>query len=175
LSKRLPSGGEIIAAFAICAVVVYSWPIFLFLDRVPGWLFHLELPKILSIFAYTQAFALFESLVVLGGLLLATVLLPTRLFRHHFVGSAGAVVLVLTAWAIAAQRYDDLIRTWSTQVLLSWLLVALASVVLALLLVRRSAALERSIVALAQRLTAFLYLYLPISFVSLATVLVRNV
>jgi hypothetical protein len=174
VSARVPTLAETVPVFGVCVVVVYTWSIYVFLDRVTGWLYHLDLLKLVSIFAYTQAFALFESVVMCGSLVLLAMLLPGTTLRDRFVATSNAAIIVVAGWAVAAQVYDDTIRTWPVSILLLWVGVVCASVVVSAILVRQWRAFERMMITFGKRMTPFLYVYLPISLLSVAVVIIRN-
>ena len=134
----------------------------------------LSLWDILGIFAYTQAFALLESSAVLFGLLLVGAVLPARFFRDRFLTQASTVVFAITFWIIVFQSIISTVRRWTVLMMLFWFGLALVSVVLSCILVRRSKWIERVISAFVERLTVFLYIYVFLGLVGLLVVIVRN-
>lgn len=174
-NKRLPSKQEILHVFAACVVPVYSWSIFVFLWKMPSWLNFLNLDfwSLASILAYALAFALLESVVLLLGLVLLAAVFPQRLFRDRFVAQSGVIILLTTGWAIVLQRPE--VAAWTLKPLLLSAVVYLILVVVSCVLVYRYKRLEKAMDALVERLTVFLYIYIPASFLGVIVVILRNI
>lgn len=173
--SRLPSQRDVIRVSAVCVFLVFSWSILWFLQNVSGWLPYLSVWNTLSIFAYTQAFALLESLLVLMLLVGVAAVLPTPAFRSRFTAQAGAVVFSLTFWVALFQLvFDAVLRGWTLAEFVLWFGLALVSVALACVLAYRVRRIEMVIIALAERLTVFLYCYVPLGLVGLIVVIGRN-
>ena len=173
--SRFPLRKEIVDAFAVIAFVVFSWAIIRFFDRMGGWLYYLTLWEVLSIFAYTQVFALVESLLVALFLLALATILPARLFRARFVAISAMLVLVTAAWAIAAHLNRETLQELPMRMLAFWLGLYGLSVAVIYVLVQRYQRVQALGEMIADRLAVLLYFYIPISLVSLAAVLVRNI
>lgn len=173
--QRIASKQEILLVFAACVVSVYSWSIIRFFDRLTGWLYFLNIWEILSIFAYTEAFALLESLLLLLGVILLALLLPRRFFRDRFVAHGTGIVLLSALWAVVAQYNDEALRQWPLKILLFWLIVWLSTIAILFLLTQRYRRLEGALKSLSERFVVMLYLYIPLTILSLVIVVVRNV
>jgi len=85
------------------------------------------------------------------------------------------VVLMATFWVVVFQGVRGEVGAWTLGEFLFWFALSLVSLVVSCLLVRRSKRLERAVRALAERLTVFLYLYVPLGVVGLVVVVARNV
>lgn len=169
-TTRFPRRHEVVPVFATCAVPVFSWTIFWFLHRMPGWLPFLAPWRILGIFAYTQAFALLESLSILLVLILMAAILPVRLFRRKFVAVGTALMMSAALWIACGQ----IILIDNPNRLPLWAALALAFTLLSCVLVHRYPRLEQFLSSLADRLTVFLYLYVPLGLLGLVVVVSRN-
>lgn len=175
-SERFPSKGEIVPVFASCVFSVFSWSIVWFLNVMPGWLLYLSIGDILGILAYTQAFALLESSLILFVLIILAAVLPTQLLRLRFVAQGSMVVFVTTFWLVLFQLiFEPVMLNWSSSQLFLWLGLALTSIVLACILIHRSSRTRKAITALAERLTVFLYVYIPLGILGLLIVIIRNI
>ena len=165
--------------FASCVVPVYSWSILAFLEQMPGWLFYLNAWDVIGIFAYTQAFALLESAMVLFALVLLGAILPARFLRDRFVAQGSMLILLTSGWAIAAQYITIIPFTkyapWHSKRFLLGAVLYLASIGVSYVLIRRYRRLEESINSFIERLTVLLYVYVPITFLSIITVILRNI
>jgi hypothetical protein len=162
--------------FAACVFLIFSWSILWFFQRVPGWLPYLNVWDIAGILAYTQAFALLESLATLLVILLVAILLPARWCASAFTAYGGTLVLALGFWAALLQLiFDVVIADWTGLEFIGWFGLALVSIVVACVLVRRSRRIARAIEGLLERLTIFLYIYVPLGLIGALVVLFRNV
>ncbi|HZW03639.1 MAG TPA: hypothetical protein VFF68_06920 [Anaerolineaceae bacterium] len=174
LTRRLPTRREGLLIFTLVFVIVYSWSILSFFNYLPSWLLYLDGWTIAGIFAYSQVFALFESLLALAAVSAAAVVLPQRLFRERFVAQGVIVVLLAAAGAIALQVLKQ-VPLWPSKTLIAGLLAYLGAVAAASWWVRRHAALQAGIERLADRLVTLLYIYLPLVALSAVILLVRNI
>ncbi|HSM57161.1 MAG TPA: hypothetical protein VK879_13505 [Candidatus Sulfomarinibacteraceae bacterium] len=172
--ERLVSPKEVWLLLAVAALPIYSWSIYHFLERFTGWLYYLTVWEIAGIFAYTQAFALIESLLVVAGVVLMALVLPRRLLRADLVPMGAAVILLSTLWAILAQYNDQVLRELSLPILLLWAGIYLTTIIAAWFLLYRSRRVKQLIHSVAERVSVLLYLYLPLSFLGLLIVLLRN-
>jgi hypothetical protein len=175
LRSRIPRRSEITPVFAACVVPIFTWSIIWFFQELPAWLRYLTTWDILGILAYTQAFALFESASVLIIVTAIAAVLPEPLLRAHFLPQGSAIVLMTAFWAILFQLiFDAVIRSWSPADFALWFGMALVSILLVSVLVHRSEAVENAMTALADRLTVFLYVYIPSGLSGLGIVILRN-
>jgi hypothetical protein len=133
------------------------------------WLLFLKVWDLVGAAAYTLVFALFESTVVLLLCIILAAALPASLFRVKFVAYSSGLVLVTSMWMLAHQR--GLIRLFAS---LLWPALYLVSVGAVYVIIRRFGLVERFLNALAERLTVFLYLYVPAALLSIVIVIARN-
>ena len=170
---------DIICVFAACAVPIHSWSTLIFFNQMPGWLVYLSTWDLVGTFAYTQTFALVECLTLALLVILLATILPAQVLRNRFVAKTSLLVLLILAWAAAAQLTG--IKPWkAAQPFLSkrfWVggVLFLASIGGTLFLVDRYQRAEAAVKSLAERLVVLLYLHVPIALSSLAIVIVRNV
>jgi hypothetical protein len=142
---------------------------------MPGWLPFLSIWEILSIFAYTQMFALLESLSVLLLLIVLAVILPPHFFRNSFVAQGSTLLFVSAFWIILFQSIWFSVVEWAASKLLLWLVLSLLTILISCFLVHRTERLKRLLCALADRISVFLYLYVPLGILGLVAVIARNV
>jgi hypothetical protein len=172
--ERLPAKRELVLVFAACAFPIYSWAIFQFLDRMTGWLYYLSLWEVLSILAYALTFALFETVVIFVGLTLLAWALPAPLFRRDFVAVGMVAIILASTSAIFVHYQEQALRGLSRPLLLGIALV-LGVVALGIYMwVRRSERVAAIFRDLTERLSLFLYIYVPLSLVSIVVVVMRN-
>lgn len=120
-----------------------------------------------------MAFALLESLVVTGVLVLVSVILPARWLRDGFALKGFIFLSVSTAAAIVFQKLlpDNYPAVW---MLWASLLLPLLLIVFLILLTRSRPRLENIMMNIQDRLMVMLFIYVPIGLLSLVIVLVRN-
>jgi hypothetical protein len=172
--SRFASLHDIVLVFAACAFPVYSWSIWYSLERLPSWLFYLDAWEIVGIFAYIEAFALVESVAIVLVLLLLAVIVPARLFRDKFVALSSAMITLAAVWTIATQNLLVL-RNIPQSAELILLGICLASFGLIYFAIYRHSQLQVLAKAFAERVSVLLYIYIPLSLISLLIVVLRNI
>jgi hypothetical protein len=172
---RFPSRNEIFLAFVICVFPVYVWSIINLLMEVPAWILRLNTWDLIGVIAYTQAFALIESVLVLGLLVLIGAILPARMFRNKFVAFTAFLVFITTAWFIFAHLFDDAIRLWGIKQFIIWIFAYLVTIVIGYGIVLRFERIEKALNTIAQRLSILSIFYIIIGVLSLFIVIFRNI
>lgn len=174
LMNRLPTRREAFLVFTVMFVVIYSWSVISFFNYLPGWMLYLDGWTIAGVFAYSQVFTLFESLLALGLLVLVAALLPRRLFRERFVAQ-GVAAFLLAAACAAALHFTGTIPLWPSKRLIFGAAAYLLGVAAAGLALHKFTRIKALIESLVDRLVVLVYLYLPLVAVSAVIILVRNV
>lgn len=173
LRKRFPSRSEAFTVFGIVVFVVHSWSVRGFLYLLPSFLLDYGLGEIFSIFGYMMAFALFESLLVLSGLLALSLVLPVRWFREGFVYKSLLTVTVATISFIVIQSFlKDVVPTLQELALIASL--SLLTWVGLLVLSHNFKPSQNVLFSIADRLSIMTYLYVPLGVTGFLTVLLRN-
>jgi len=147
----------------------------MFFEKMPGWLFYLNCWDVIGIFAYTQTFALLESGIVLFVLILIGAILPARFFRDRFVAQGSMMVFLTSGWAIAAHYSAKVFNLWALKTLFLWSVLYLASIGVSYALLYRYKRLEEAMNSFVERLTVLLYVYAPVTFLSIIIVIFRNI
>jgi hypothetical protein len=160
--------------------ISFSWSIGRMFWFLPSWLYFLSLWDIVPILAYVLAFALLESLMVLGLLLILAFLLPPRYLREKFTTKGVLMAVMFGLTSILFHRFLSIAYPWSPrQIVVYSALVVSAVVFLALVIsyisVHRFARFEKLVTALAERISIFFYIYVPLGVVSLIMVVIRNI
>lgn len=147
----------------------------MFSYKLPGWLLHVRIWDIAGIFAYTLTLSLFESLIALSALVLLAAILPQPLFRQRFATQGGLLVLLSAGWLIPAEiDYLEVIKEATVKTLIYWSGWYLASLIVAAALIYYFRRLEEGLNSFLDRLTILLYVYMPLSFLSLTIVIIRG-
>ncbi|HSL27836.1 MAG TPA: hypothetical protein VK900_01450 [Anaerolineales bacterium] len=170
---RLPSLQENIRVYAVIVALVYTWTtLWLFWD-LPSWLYFLTIPEILPLFAYAFTTNLLETGLILVGLNLLAALLPRAWFRASFVARSFWLLALgmgyLMAFASLLGKEEDYPAG-----MLSWSPLVFGLIFIVSLLLDRFPRIRALAEQIADRLTIFLYLTIPLSLISLFVVLVRN-
>ncbi len=178
LSARLPSRQEALAVFSVVVFIVFSWTLYRAFWWLPSWLEYLNVWSVLILLAYILAFALFESLVVMGLLLLLCWMTPGRYFKDQFVVQGSALAAVLGIGGYLIQRDVSRIyklELWQT---LAYPLLALIGIIAFIIttsfVFKRIGLLTRLALAVAERMTIFAYLYVPLGLIGALVVIARN-
>ncbi len=162
-----------LAVLGAAMFVVFSWSIRGFLFVFPSRVMYFRAWEVFSIFMYMMAFALAESLLVMGGLTALSMALPAGWLRQGFAYKGLLILLVGTAAAIGYQRAlgDELPPK---ETLLLWMAAPFFLLLGLLALPHFFPRLGVFLASLAERFTVFAYLYLPVGLLGLLVVLFRN-
>lgn len=146
--------------------------------QIPSWLGYLSLWTVLTLGAYVLSFALFESLILLGLIVLLSLVFPKKMIGDKFVaqGSLWAITISLGAYLI--QRRIGLIYKLAFEQLIVYSLALVGGMLVLLviyaILLDRLGFLSRWVEVFAERMTVFAYIYIPLGVLSLALVILRN-
>lgn len=175
--RKLPSRRESTLLLAACVLPVYGWSIFIYFWEVPGWEKYLSAWDIANILAYVLALALLESLLLFSVLVLLRVILPTRLVRDRFVAKATMFVGMNVLWAMFLHLtiLSGQILTWTVGRYALCVAVYLTSMFFSWAFVHFSEFLAARIEDLVDRMTVFIYLYVPLGVFSILTVVARKI
>jgi hypothetical protein len=158
--------------------IVFSWTLYRTFWWVPSWLEYLSAWSVLIIIAYVMAFALVESLALMALMVLLSLILPRRVFKDQFILQGSTLTAALGLGAFLIQRNVSRIyrlELWQT-LAYPVLVVAgiLALVFISYFVFSRIALLSRLALAIAERMTIFAYLYVPLGLIGLIVVVARN-
>jgi hypothetical protein len=178
LKAKLPSRQEALTVFSVILFVIFSWALYRTFWWVPSWLEYLSVWSILIIIAYVVAFALLESLVILALLTSLSLFLPRKIFKDQFILQGSTLSLLLGLGAFLIQRNVGVIYRLQLEQTLLYPLLILGAVILLTfltsLLFKRIQLLARFTQAVAERMTIFAYLYVPMGLIGLVVVIIRN-
>ncbi len=172
--KRLPSFASVLPLYSVIAVMAYGWTITSFLWKLPSWLLFLTIGEILALFAYAMASALGESLLILGVLLLASLILPAKWFKDEFnirgawfvMVAYGSIMVFLTLYA----SQDGFLGKYWT----AWFAGSIGVALLSAYFAARARFMRSIALWLSDRLMVFLFIFLPVSAISILAVIARN-
>ena len=177
IKSKLPTRQEILPVFSVIIFFVFTWTLYVMFYYLPSWLGDMYTRDILILSTYVFAFALFESLIVLGGTVLLALLLPARFFKDKFVAQGCFLVILvsLAAYLIHPKLVDALPLRLLHLVQIP--IIALAGTIILMVLLSflfdRLPGLTRIVNTFTEGMTIFAYIYLPLGLLSLFVVLLR--
>ncbi len=175
LKSRLPQPAEIYQVLAVIAFMIYAWTITVFLYSFPSYINFLTSGEIMTIFAYAMTSAFFESLIILGILLMVCLILPAHAMRDVFLtrGTWAAIFgigYLMTYMFIFSRQSFELI----TQ-LPFWSLLGLLLTVGVTYFSPRFRGMVTAAASISDRLLVFIFLFAPLSLISTIVVLYRHI
>ena len=172
--KKIPRLEQILPVYAVIVVMIYTWSLILFFWRLPSWINFSTLGEIAVIFSYMVVVNLVESILVLLLLAALSMILPPKWFHDRFVTKGSSLVLLGLGCLMYFNNnlLDDILFPL---LMLKKILIVVAAILALVFLIDRISLLNRFLEELANRMIVFLYIWLPISALSLLTVLVRNI
>ena len=175
MKNRFPKFTEILPVYSVIAVLVYGWELYRFAWRVPSWLHYVTMGELFGIFSYTMLQGLFESLLLLGLLLIVCALLPARFLKDVFIVRGTAIALAFLGVIIAYLVVLDAIGLEYTNRIELWTLGNIIFTILFAWLVVRVRFLNTAMSWLSDRLLVFLFLLMPLSAIGVIVVILRNI
>jgi hypothetical protein len=172
LRKKIPSLHEILPLFATIVFMNYGWAALTFFWKVPSWLYFLSFGEIAAILAYTFASSLLECTIILLIFLFASLVLPSGLLADKFAVRASLIVYSLTFWMILF-TLNTLIELPTTGDFITFGLGVSVTSALAILLSERISYVPGLVTAAGNRLTIFLYLWLPLGVLGILVIIFR--
>lgn len=174
--RRLPTLSAVLPVYAVVAFPIFSWTTVSWFWKLPYWLNFLTAGEIGAIFSYSMATAFFESLIVIGFLLLLCLILPPRIFRDVFVIRGSWLALGLTVSFLGHAAWRGFLGfSYLESSLLPWTLISLLVILVITFAAARVRFMRRTAEWLSDRLTVFLFLIVPVAVLSLIVVVVRNI
>jgi hypothetical protein len=176
-AERFPDTQNILGVYSVIVFLIYSWTLIISFYKVPSWLFYLTIGQILSIYAYSFLANLVESLLILAGVLLleVTIFFPLKNkdeFQSRSILMAFSI-LVSSMTRLLLYKSFEASEVFVSGELTWWILTVLLGLFFAITVSKRKKI--RGIVeGIAKRVTVFLYVYIPISLLSIIVVIVRN-
>lgn len=173
-AKRIPHLEQIARVYAVMVVIIYSWSLFRFFWRLPGWLYYSSMGEIGVMFTYMMVVNLIESLVVLLAPLFLSIVLPQKWFSDRFVTKGTLLVLMGLGYLIYFSNHLHFQTPFPVQ-LVTWTPAVAIAILGLVFLIDRAHVLDKALDEITSRLVIFLYISIPVSLVSVLVVLVRNI
>jgi len=172
--KRFPKWDEIIPVLAVGVTILFSWSIIASAkDLINNWGLYFGVADLLSLFAYVIAGAFLESLLVMAALLIISLILPKKIFAGKFV--LRGTILTITFLGSIIYLYSKTLTYGIYGNLNKWGEFFAVSTLIFFVFGEFFPAVSKVIEFIADRCIIFLYIYLPLSFISIIAVVLRNV
>jgi hypothetical protein len=177
-AERLPKRQQILGLYAVIVFLVYSWTLLTSFYKLSSWMFYLTISQILSIYAYAFSADLLESILLLAGILFIDLTLFLFLTKkEEFLPRSALVAVALLASSMSRllvfQEYETSAAFVSGEAL--WWIIAFAIGFPLAIVAPKNKWLRGIFEGFSERVTIFLYIYLPLSFISLIVVFIRNI
>ncbi len=155
--------------------MVYAWTLLWFFWKVPGWLYYLNVGEILTELAYSLATNFVESLLVLCGPVVLALLLPKKWFHDVFIARGTSLCIAgLGYMMFLANQFNDKSGYPSASLQVRTLLLVAAAIAVLVYLCGRFALPRKILEVVADRISIFVYILVPLSLLSLLVVIVRS-
>ncbi|MFT3893778.1 MAG: hypothetical protein QM730_19280 [Anaerolineales bacterium] len=180
LWDRFPNRQDIAYVFSGVVFIVYAWAVRGFFFQFSSLRLYHNLGDILAVFCYLMAFALLESLLILGILLLIGFILPRSWFRDGFAVKGFLAVLVAGSAMIKLQSYlySQQINDYqmpSPTVISSGAGIGFILLLILIVLFQKVTWVRNLLLAFEERLQIFLYVFIPLGILGFIVVFLRNI
>lgn len=177
------------ALFFMCALPVHAWALMLAFRDVSWLIVRTNLWDAISVVSYGLVFALLESIVFFGVLLLLGVLVPRQWSVDKQVAFLTVLVLVLSMWAMVDQLFfllnmlvpsgviDFLVHTTHPLriMYIFAIIVVTLSYLFPILWLERFAYAVRMVKGFIERFSVLVFFFLLLDMAGLIIVLIRNI
>ena len=172
--KKIPRWEQVIPVYAVIVMMVYVWSLFQYFWRLSSWLNFSTLGQVGGIYVYTVAVNFVESLLVLLVLLALSVVLPAAWFSDEFVVKGSTLTLLVLGGLMVFNQtlFEDVLHP---SILLPKVLAFAAVTASLVFLFGRVGFLKKTMEEVANSMTVFLYLWMPITAISILVLLTRNI
>lgn len=172
--EKIPKLEDIAPVYSVIVMIIYPWTLSRFFWKLSSWILFASVGDLAALFAYMVVINFLESILVLLVPILMSIILPQKWFYDRFRTRSISLVLFGLGYLIYLDKklYAD---SPFPLTLVRWIPMAVIVILVLVFLVDRVGFLRRVLDELANRLTVFLYISIPISVISLLAILIRNV
>jgi hypothetical protein len=173
LLNRFPQKEQIVSVYAVGVTILYSWAIFNTIESFTvNWFLYFNGSDILVLVSYILAGSFLESIFLIGILLFISFILPTKILTDRF--ALRGTILTITFLGSIMFLYTKTSAFGILENITLWGLFFITTTLVFIFLGERFYIVHKIVEAMADRCTIFLYIYLPISFLSMFIILIRN-
>ena len=174
ITEKIPKLQDIVPVYAVIVMMIYPWTLTRYFWKLSSWILFASVGDLAALFAYMVVVNLLESILVLLVPLAMSVVLPQRWFYDRFKTRSISLVLFGLGFLIYLNRNLHADAPFPLT-LVRWIPLAAVAILVLVFLVDQVGFLRKVLEEVANRLTVFLYISIPISAVSLLVILLRNV
>lgn len=181
LGTRAPAKKDIQSVFNFVLFVVFSWSIRGFLFELSSFLLYFKLADISAILFYMLGFAMLESVFITGGLVVGSILLPSKWFKVGFVYKGFLFIFVSTIALIFYQGYykfgffETLIKNDYSTLMPLFLALGISLFALFWLFwLFNKPGLRSYLLKFIEQFGVFGYIYIPLGLMGIVVVIIRN-
>jgi len=183
MRKKVPVRAEVLSVFNVLIFVVFGWSIRGFLFEIPSFLLYLSLGDMAAVVFYMMAFAFLECILLTGGLVLVSMILPSNWFKTGFAYKGFLIILVATTGFILFQGYykvgffQNLINNDYSpfRPVLIGVVIGLIALAGLFWLFHNRPRLQKYLSNFIEQFSVFSYIYVPLGVIGILVVFVRNV
>ena len=156
-------------------LIVYTWTLIWFFWQVPSWLYFLNVGEIMTALAYSLATNFAESLVVMCGPLFLALVLPRKWFHDVFIARGASLSMAGLGYMMFLANQFQNKSDYPTLSLQIWtVLLAAVGIALLVYLCGQIPLLRKMLEVVADRVTIFVYILVPLSIISVLVVVIRS-
>jgi hypothetical protein len=174
ITNKIPKFEEIAPVYAVIVMMIYPWTLTRFFWKLSSWILFASVGDLAALFAYMVVVNFVESILVLLVPLAMSVVLPRKWFYDRFKTRSIALVLFGLGFLMYLDRNLHADAPFPL-ILVRWIPMAAVAILVLVFLVDQVGFLRRVLDELANRLTVFLYISIPVSVIALLVVLIRNI
>jgi hypothetical protein len=175
----MPDRGAVLSIYSVLVCLLYSWTLFASFFAFPSWIFYLDLTQLASLYSYSFVLNFIESIFALIIVLFLEFLwVNIAGVRHEDFRSRTVIytMVLLTSSVIRLYNlkgYEEIAGFLDGESV--WWVGTFLTAIMMAVVAPRIAWLRSVLEGFADRAIIFLYIYLPLSLISLVIVVMRNV
>jgi len=173
--SRFPSRADTWLTFSSILFLVNVWTIVTVLWTVPSMILSRTIWEMIGIISYSLAFALFESILFLIGLIVLAVLLPKKFLRNNFIAMGSLAALLATLGMVFAHIYGEDFGIWPFREFGQFLLILIGIILVSWVLIYLFTQLASILKSIANLLTTLSSVYLVVDILAVIVILIRNI
>ena len=174
ITEKIPKLEEIAPVYAVIVMMIYPWTLTRYFWKLSSWILFASVGDLAAFFAYMVVVNLLESILILLVPLAMSIVLPGKWFYDRFKTRSVALVLFGLGYLIYLNKNLHADSPFPLT-LVRWIPVSGVAILVLVFLVDQVGFLRRVLDELANRLTIFLYISIPVSVIALLVVLIRNI
>jgi len=167
---------EYLQLFLVCAFPIHVWAYINLFNDMPAMVLEMGVWRILGVTAYVLVFALLESLLVFGLILLVSFILPERLFGVKFVHVGAIFILTCSIFFLLLHLYSQWdIKSLSFQYWIAlWALIGLFIFIFSVYWLARNQQVQKRFQSGIENLAVLSLVYISLDLVGMLVIIIRN-